>query len=158
MQNSKPAQFHLQRILAPVDLSFESIGALQYTVELAQTLNASITVLHVVQLNIGGEELGIPRTRLLHQLGEEARIQLQRSLATLCKSDRPVRLVIVEGHPHEEILDQARKLGADLIVMASHRHTEWLCFLHPRTVAHVLREAPCPVLVVGSSRRRFPNA
>ncbi len=149
------AEFHLRTILVPTDCSGESLEALRYAMALAAEFEARVVVMHVVQLNVGGEELGVPRTRLLHQMGEAARMQLRQVVELLAPADTSVQIVIAEGQPHEEILDQARQRGTELIIMAAHRYAGLLRWFHPHTVDHILRNAPCPVLLVSSHGRGF---
>lgn len=145
----------LQTILVPTDCAGESLEALRYALALAAEYGALVVVLHVVRLELGGEGLGIPRAQLLHDLAEAARDQLRRVVELLAHGPVPPQIVIAEGRPDVEILDQAQKRGADLIVMSAHRHAGLLRWLHPQTAAHVMREAPCPVLMVKARGRGF---
>lgn len=142
----------VRTILVPMDLSGKSVKALSYALRLARESRAAVVVLHTVQLNIAGEEFGIPRTRLLGEMSENARAELQRLLVY----GVPSRIIIVEGRPAKEILDQAGKINADLIVMAAHKHRSPLHFLHPNTLQHVLEHACCPVVVVGPEEHEMP--
>jgi nucleotide-binding universal stress UspA family protein len=49
--------------------------------------------------------------------------------------------------PHEAILEEARRLGCDLIVMASHGRRGLSGLLLGSETQRVLVQAPCPVLV-----------
>lgn len=55
---------------------------------------------------------------------------------------------MVRDDPDDVILDYAQAHGADLIVMGSHGHTGLRHLLMGSVAEHVLRHAPCPVLVV----------
>jgi nucleotide-binding universal stress UspA family protein len=46
------------------------------------------------------------------------------------------------------ILQEAGASNADLIVMGAHQHAGWLGALHRNTAAYVMRQAPCPLVVV----------
>ena len=54
---------------------------------------------------------------------------------------------IAQGQPYAAILDLAEKIGADLIVMASHR-PELKDYLLGPNAARVVRHAECSVMVV----------
>ncbi len=56
--------------------------------------------------------------------------------------------VIEKGDPVTSILGRARQEGADLIVMASHSRAAVPRFFLGSVTDRVLRQAPCPVLVV----------
>jgi nucleotide-binding universal stress UspA family protein len=68
----------LRRILVPVDFSAGTLEALQYAATVAGKFSAIVTVLHVVQLSIAGEERWIPRMRLLNELRATSEQQLRK--------------------------------------------------------------------------------
>lgn len=140
-------RLRLTKILVPVDFSAGSLEALRYATGLSGLCRADLLALHVVQLNIGGEELGIPRMKFLNEMADRARTQLRQWLAALLPGGPHVRIVIAEGRPAEEIVTQARELGVDLVVLFAHRHGGLLRLL-PHTAPRVIRHAPCPVLVI----------
>jgi nucleotide-binding universal stress UspA family protein len=53
-----------------------------------------------------------------------------------------------EGIPQEEVIRVAATLKPDLIVLGSHGHKNLRRLLLGSTAEHVVRHAPCPVLVV----------
>ena len=55
---------------------------------------------------------------------------------------------VVRGNPAEAIVDYAQEHGVDLIVMGSHGHTGLRHLLMGSVAEHVLRHAPCPMLIV----------
>jgi nucleotide-binding universal stress UspA family protein len=54
------------------------------------------------------------------------------------------------GPPVECILDEARRISADYIVMGSHGHTALYEAFVGSTTGRVLKDAPCPVVVVST--------
>ncbi len=81
---------------------------------------------------------------------------LQRATA---KRGVPVRVVHLSGPAVPLIIDQARKVRADMIVIGSHGHTAFYDLLVGSTAHGVLKRATCPVLVVppaGTPRRPTP--
>ena len=75
-----------------------------------------------------------------------------RSLAQQCeKRGVAVRTLQRLGHPVAEIL--ARAGAASFVVMGSHGHGAMYDLLVGSTTQGVLRQAPCPVLVVPPARR-----
>jgi nucleotide-binding universal stress UspA family protein len=54
----------------------------------------------------------------------------------------------VVGDPARRILEEAKAVRADLIVLGSKNHGRLLEVVHPSTVHRVLAEAVCPVVVV----------
>lgn len=57
--------------------------------------------------------------------------------------------VLVEGKPETAILGVAREEGVDLIVMTSHGRSGLKRLVLGSVAEQVVREAPCPVLVLG---------
>jgi nucleotide-binding universal stress UspA family protein len=54
-----------------------------------------------------------------------------------------------------EIVEAAKELDVDLIVIATHGYTGWKHFAIGSTAERVVRAAPCPVLVVREKEHEF---
>jgi nucleotide-binding universal stress UspA family protein len=147
----RPA-FAPEIILVPLALSGSSHAALAIARNLACESQARLVLLHVVQLNIAGEERGIQRTRLLHELCRSAEFQLQQ-LADGLGGQVAAEILVCEGRPAETIVETARRLQADTIVMCTHGCRGWLKWLHRNTALNVMRQAPCTLLLISPGRR-----
>src|SRR6185503_16514583 len=62
------------------------------------------------------------------------------------------------GSPALEIIDVAKSLTADLIVISTHGRTGLKHVVLGSVAEHVVRGAPCPVLVVRENEHDFVNA
>jgi nucleotide-binding universal stress UspA family protein len=146
----------MQTILIPLTLSGDSYPDLAFAGDLARARKAKLALLHVVQLNITGEERGIPRADLINQLGRNAEMQL-RELARRMGGRTPVEILVSEGNPADAIVEMARRLRADAIVMRMHGHRSWLNWLHRNTALHVASQAPCRIWLLhpGQDAGRF---
>ncbi len=108
-------------VLVCLDRSPFSEACLPYAVSLANTFGSTVTLLHVMQPR--SEHPG-PQTTLA--LGWEiSRQEAQGYLERLEKEasaalGRSVEVRLEQGRPAERIVDVAREIGADLIVLASH--------------------------------------
>jgi len=60
---------------------------------------------------------------------------------------RTVRARVVLGRPATAIVDEARQLGSELIVIGSHNHGALAAFTLGSVAAEVVDHSPCPVLV-----------
>jgi len=78
-----------------------------------------------------------------------AKDHLQALLSAQVPKDVPVRTIVRTGTIYHEIIDVAKEIGADLIVMASHRPALRDYLLGPNA-ERVMRHANCSVLVVRS--------
>jgi nucleotide-binding universal stress UspA family protein len=134
-------------IVWSTDGSEHAQRALPYVKGLAREDGATITIVPVVERIEGAGAVGIPRR------ADESELQAQlKELADdLSEEGFSVSLVIrgdVGVRPAHEIVDVARELGADLIVVGS-RGLSAIGGLLLGSVAHrLLHIAPCPVLVM----------
>jgi len=140
------------RILVPVTLSRSSHASLAVARNLARESGARILLLHVVQLNIAGEERGIHRTRLLNELRREAETELNQ-LAECLGGPVDTEVIVSGGRPAEIIVEAAQRLGADAIIMSTHGYSGWLKWFHHNTALNVTRQAPCGVWLVSPGKR-----
>lgn len=115
---------------------------------LARDHGARLILLHVVPA-------GTYEIANLAQLGQgESREQfkqgIRRELQDLCPPDGPVPVdyKLAEGDSAAAINKVAEETAADLIVLGSHGRTGLRRALMGSVAEHVMRTAPCPVLVV----------
>ena len=59
------------------------------------------------------------------------------------------------GLPAHEIVEAAKELDIDLVIIATHGYTGWKHFAIGSTAERVVRTAPCPVLVVREREHEF---
>jgi nucleotide-binding universal stress UspA family protein len=144
--------FAPKTILVPLTITGNSDAILAIAGNLARESDARVVLLHVVQLNIAGEERGIQRARLINELCRDAEFQL-RQLAGSMDDEVTTDVLVCEGRPAEAIVETARRLGADAIVMRTHGHRGWLKWLHRNTALKVMRQAPCKVWLVLPGKR-----
>jgi nucleotide-binding universal stress UspA family protein len=149
-----------RKILVPVDFSEGAQAALDYAADLFAQ-GGEIVVLHVVEplyyatpadLYGGAANLGM----LLDEQQRIAKQQLAKLAQRLAKRRLRVKTVFETGVPYQTILDTAKKLKVDLIVMATHGRTGLTHLLLGSVTEKVVRSASCPVLTVraGAKKRR----
>ena len=83
-----------------------------------------------------------------------------KSLKALVASARAreiagVRAIFRRGFTSHEIVEAAKDLDVDLILIATHGYTGWKHFAIGSTAERVVRAAPCPVLVVREKEHDF---
>jgi nucleotide-binding universal stress UspA family protein len=144
----------IARILVPVDFSPHSDRAVEYAVSMAKLFGASVELLHVVEdpFESGGwgsemylADLDGVRGRAL----DEARTRLERCRSTLQAGDVPTLATVRLGHVANSIVEYAKSVPADLIVMGTHGRTGFAHFIIGSVAERVVRLASCPVLTVG---------
>jgi nucleotide-binding universal stress UspA family protein len=141
----------MKTILVPVDFSPITARVTTAATDLARSLKARVVLLNVTPpiTMVGDDTAYLESLGVLYDLESKSAAKrldvLQRKVA---KTRVAVRSVHLSGPAVPLIIDQARKLRADLIVIGSHGHTAFYDLLVGSTAHGVLKRAPCPVLVV----------
>ena len=152
----KGSPFQLRKILVPLDFSDCSKKALQYAIPFAQHFNASIILLHVIQINFVGGEFGSIDFPLMEtELRESRTKQLEAFARDEIRQRVPTETLLRTGQPVSEIVLAAKKLGVDLIIISTHGHTGLKHVFLGSTTENVVRYAPCPVLTVRDHEHEF---
>lgn len=136
-------------ILVPVDLNDDGFAdkAVQYAAQLLAT-DGVITLLKVVpgfQMPLVGSFF--PKDAFAAYLKEASQALDAFGRAQLGERVR-WQAEVIEGHEVPQILAKADALGADCIVMASHKHTPLNPMMVGSITQKVLARTPLPVLVV----------
>ncbi len=140
----------LKNILMPTDFSEASAYAARYACALAKEYEAQLHVLHVAWTATTGPD----REFLEKEVKAEAKNSIGQFMEKECKELKVVREV-GSGTPFQEIVVEARKKDADLIVMGTHGRTFLKYALLGSVTSKVVRKAPCPVLTVRHPGHRF---
>ena len=168
----KLPDIQIKKILYATDLSESAVHAFSYAVSLANMYDAGITILHVLA-EFPGEEFITNMIdtdtweEIKHRNYAEARDQLigkKRDHVALqevleafseeAKADGDHQafvtdeILIKRGTPAEIIVETAKELSCDLIVMGTHGHSAIADVLIGSTAKWVVRQSPIPVLVI----------
>jgi nucleotide-binding universal stress UspA family protein len=139
----------IKRILVPTDFSASSRKALAYALNFARSQGAEIVLVHVIETLNYMVPRYVPEPRvLLAELRREATQQLLDIEQKARRRYPRVRSEVHFGVVYETIGDLARKLHADLIIIATHGRTGFAHMLMGSVTERVVRLAPCPVLSV----------
>lgn len=138
-----------KKILVPLDLNQESSwkSALPTAVKMARENNATLAVFTVIP-DYGKAFVGsfFPADHSKNVMKETEGV-LRDLVAKEVPEDIKVLSYVRHGTIYKEIIKSADKLGADLIVLASHR-PETKDYLLGPNAARVVRHAPQSVFVV----------
>ena len=146
----------IKKILVPIDGSKVSQKAAKYSVELAEQTGASLTLLSVIDNRFVIEQAVSAVASPTH-LRESVQDYLQQSaqaatdaIAKLCERHHiQYKTAIRTGHPVEEIVREATKAKADLIVMGSHGKSALkAAVLGSVTYGVMHKDMKIPVLIV----------
>jgi nucleotide-binding universal stress UspA family protein len=147
------------RILVAIDLKAETERLLAVAQRYGQALNAIMDIIHVAEPDafVGYAKSSDPQQQGLIDSGrepqaEELRRERQQTqafeAALRANGVRVGRALTVQGPTSEMILEEARKLGADLLIVGSHQHGALYRFWHGDTVTSIAHQPPCALLVV----------
>jgi len=145
-----------KKILFCTDFSENSRPAFQYAVSFAQTFEAELTILHVInssRLGYPAFEVGVPfdLQGVLNSINESVEKAFQ-GLVAECKNcvGLETKTASRMGVPANEIVRFAEEEAAELIVMGTHGWTGFRHLILGSTAENVVRTARCPVLTVKS--------
>jgi len=138
---SDPEKMPPLRVLAGMDLTERSRNAFARAVELTRGPGASLTLLHVTCDVMPEQVASVHETyarEVLHDLMVRARSEEVANVAP----------VLVRGRDFEAIITEARKAGADLVVIGTHRPSSLMQDMLGKTADRVLRHGGLPLLLV----------
>ena len=142
----------IAHILVPTDFSTQSKNALHFGLELARRYGASLHVLHVLDLAITpGWTAELPVEVDARAMHAQEIAEAERDLAAFLPHDGqqvPVTTSVLVGSPQQAIIEVATNLAVDLIVMSTQGRSGLAHTILVSVADHVIRTAPCPVLIV----------
>ncbi|MDL1972876.1 MAG: universal stress protein [Deltaproteobacteria bacterium] len=135
-----------QRILVATDGSSSANEALEQGIKLVKENQGLLMIVYVVPTHIGG--IGFFRDNFKKVFREEGEKILNQAKGMAEREGIHVRTYIEEGHPFEKIVELAKDTNTELIIMGSHGRTGLKKVLLGSVAERVIKNAPCPVLVV----------
>jgi len=142
-------------ILVPTDGSEYSVAAGKLAIDIAASSNARLTFIYVVDEAII-EELARSsqktRQEVRRELADNGRRYLDYLARLAQRRGIAAEKVLREGTPHIEIVDEARKKMADLIVMGQVGRRGLRRILIGSVAERVIEYAECPVLITKKER------
>jgi nucleotide-binding universal stress UspA family protein len=137
------------KIMVPFDFSETAERALAWAADLQHTAGApAIAIVHAISSRpVGTQEL--PLEMLLPNDNETKELERVMTESALRREAIVIPSVRVgAGSVGDIILDAAKSIGAELIVMGSHGRTGIKRLVLGSVAEHVLRHARCPVVTV----------
>lgn len=152
----------IKTIVYATDLEAGSSHVFRYALSQAERYQAKIYVVHVMEpLSRFGQSL--VELHISHQNSEkmhadarrQIRAEIVKDLHALCEKEsclveenRVEEILVIEGQPDQVILEEAKKLEADMIIMGTHRHTAVGEMLLGTTANKVVHSSGIPTLLV----------
>lgn len=137
-----------RRILVPIDLSDVELAkpAIATALMMAKESNGSVRLINVLPVTPVMLAEYVPP-----DFEAQQRVSAEEAIAIVARetglAPDKMSTAVLQGNVDREILDEAKRMCADLIVMSSHRTGVRTYFLGSNA-GHVVRYAACSVLVV----------
>jgi len=142
-----------KRILVPIDLADVELAkpAIATALMMAKASNGAIRLINVLPVTPAMLAEYVPP-----DFDEQQRASAEEAIGIVAAetglpADR-ISTAVLQGNVDREILDEAKAMDADLIVMSSHR-TGMRTYFLGSNAGHVVRYATCSVLVVRQSEK-----
>lgn len=132
-------------ILVATDGSKFSDAAVDEAINYAKSYGGSLNILSVVYTN---DEFLANAPDVVEKMVEKAKTGLEGAREKALKEGVAAEVFVREGEPYQVIVDLAKELNADTIVMGSHRKSGLKRIFMGSVTSMVIGHAPCPVMVV----------
>lgn len=142
-----------RKVLCPIDFSEHSLAALAIALKVAQQNDAKIYLLNVAPVPAGAVGFQPIPMDPYPYLEKDCREHLEKLARDWIPANMRQETIVISGDPAERVLDTARGLDADLIVMGTHGRRGLSHLVLGSVAERVVRESPTPVLTVHSSAR-----
>lgn len=144
----------ISTIVLATDLTSASTEATLRAVDLADRLGARLLIVNVLEKHrVSGSGT--------HERVDQARAERESHLVTLVRDARAAgvtaEFLVWEGDPGTSIAAAAEAENADMVVVGTRGRSGAERMILGSVSDHVVRNAPCPVLVVRPTARRSPD-
>ena len=141
-------------IVAATDLSSESLGVVSYAGHLASAEDSQLTIVHVVpsvsltdyRPLVAAADLDLVDRELLDYAESKLEAWAKRHL----KKVPSVEIVVQHGVIDEVVCQVTEERNADVLVVGTHEQSGLSRLAVGSVAERLMREAPCPVLIVNS--------
>jgi nucleotide-binding universal stress UspA family protein len=140
----------LRRILVATDFTETSNAALDWAIEVAAPIGASVTVLHAYEIPVVGFPDGalIATAEMASRISDAARSALESTVEQRRGRGVPLTGILREGTAWEEINTVADELDVDIIVIGTHGRRGLARALLGSVAEKVVRTAHRPVTTI----------
>ena len=148
--------YALRRLLVPLDSESVHDESLHYALELAKAYEAELYLLTVIPTfnTLTGKEAAVSSmlpatsTAFLDIQEESAKEHLQDHLNEFLAAGYNVNAEIARGDPADVIVATAARVGADLILLSTHRKAGMSAFWARSVAPNVIKKTHIPLLLV----------
>jgi nucleotide-binding universal stress UspA family protein len=152
LKEPKPVK-QVNNILVPIDFSNHSQKALAYASEIAQSYNAQLQVIHIIEetmhpaFSVTGKSSIFD---LVPGIKDDSRKRAEKMIKKFVSDKVKTKIFVQGGRAANDIIKFAKENSTDLIVIATHGLTGLEHMLLGSVTEKVVRMAHCPVFTVKS--------
>ena len=143
-----------RHILCPTDLKERSDMALKKAVQIAHQFGAKITLVNVHEEFMDKEEREMLRVSVnkmkekFSRIALDSKEEMKEVIQRLHADNIEVDYLSHDGKPENVIVEIAKQLGPDLIVICTEGRDSIKDFVTGTITEHVINHVSCPVLVI----------
>lgn len=146
-------EINYQKVLVATDGSKAASVAADHAIAIARAFQATLTVVAVVDSYVFMMDPQVAGSAM--EILEGERVFLRQAVEEIATRAREanvphVEAKVIEGFPRTTLVDLISESHADLVVIGSHGRNAIQRLLIGSTSEHLIRRAPCPVLVIRS--------
>lgn len=142
---------NFKTILFATDFSECSQRAFEYAYALCKTSGARLEIIHTIGEPVDLRGFYVPHVSfdvLAKEIEDSAKKMMEEFCAENLSDTDDYGTLVISGMPYEEIIQQAKNVEADIIVMGTHGRSGLDHVLFGSTTEKVVRKSPVPVLSV----------
>ena len=144
----------MKTIITALDFSDASTAVLEAAINMETKQQATLHIMHVLEPSPSYTAYGMtpeefPAIQVFQQESQKrAEAKLNDAVSQATKVLVDVRAELALGSPLTAIIDYAKKISADLIVIGTHGHGAVAALLIGSVAEGLVRKAICPTLVI----------
>ncbi len=140
-----------RKILCPIDFSQHSLAALDVALRVVQQNKATLYLLNVAPTPAGAAGFQPVPLDPYPYVEKDRRKQLEKLAQKRIPATVRCETLVTSGDPAQRVLETARGVDADLIVMGTHGRKGLGHLVLGSVAERVVRESPIPVLTTHST-------
>jgi nucleotide-binding universal stress UspA family protein len=143
-----------KHILCPTDLKERADIAVKRAVQIAHQFGSKITLLNIHAEFMDKEEREMLRVSAnemkekFKRIAFDSKEEMKSVIHKLHADDIEVDYLLHSGKPEKVIVEVAKQLGTDLIVICTDGRNNLMDFVTGTITEHVINASPCAVLVI----------
>ena len=143
-----------KHILCPTDLRERADIAIKMAVQIAHQFGSKITLLNIHDEFMDKEDREMLRVSVdkmkekFRRIAFDSKEEMKAVIHKLHADDLEVDHLLHKGKPEKVIVEVAKNLRTDLIVICTDGRDSVMDFLSGTITEHVINASPCPVLVI----------